>query len=145
MAVWTYITIANSDVSLSKRFRIYAGDGYRPVEEKVETTRPTVTGAIDHQAGPVMARWEYTLKVYHTESNANYGTLAELLSLFRLNDPSPAAGPTDVLTLTPIGEDASVSVYCVGRWSPELQGQIPNGTSAVYRVHVTLVQTTAVS
>ena len=145
MAVWTYITLVNSDASLSKRFRIYAGDGYRPIEEKIEMTRPTVTGAIDHQAGPVMARWEYALKVYHTESDADYGTLAELLSLYRLNDPSPAAGPTNILTLTPIGADAAVSAYLVGKWAPELQGQIPNGTSAVYRVAVTLVQTTAVS
>lgn len=134
-----YITLANSNDSVTGHYRVIK-DGYSPSIEKIGAQRFTLTGAVDNQVGPVRQTWNYTLKVYATEGVAGYDTLADLQSLFVLNDPSGT--PTNVITLTDhFGE--SHDVYMIGNFAPKPIGLDLDGAAGVYLVQVTLVETEA--
>ena len=141
MAQNAYITLANSNASLTKRFRVIA-TGYRPLVRKTGVSRRTITGTLDHQVAPLDYRWEFEIKVYETESDANYGTLAQLQTLFELNDPSPGAGATNVITFTDFNDANSYSVYIVGDFMPKPVTSTIFGTAAEFRVPITMVKTT---
>ena len=141
MAQNAYITLANSDASLTKRFRVVA-TGYRPLVRKAGASRRTITGTLDHQVAPLDYRWEFEIKVYETESDANYGSLANLQTFFELNDPSPGSGPTNVITFTDFNDANSYSVYIVGDFAPKPFTGTIFGTAAVFRVVITMVRTT---
>jgi len=138
-----YITLTNSDSSLVKKYRVTA-DSYQDREEVLETRQITITGKTDMQTGPSKRFWSYDLLVWETDptdgdkgdaDTAGYGTLAHLQTFFRYRDPS--ATPTNRLTLTD-HEGGTHTVYMRGNMIKKPMGTALVGTSAVFRVNVTL-------
>ena len=149
MAVQKYITLANSNASLVKKFRVLH-EGYAPSREKVGARRVTVTGKIDNQVGPVMRSWQFTLKAYETDptdpakadaDNAGYGLVSHLRTFFGYN--SPGGAPTNVITFTEHDDTQSHSVYISGIMKSKLLTYSMTGTSGVFHVPMLLIKTTA--
>jgi hypothetical protein len=145
----TYITLSNSNNSLTKKFRVVLG-GYKPMLDRTQTRRRTVTGKIDNQEGPICQRWEYTLKAYETEptdpngedgATEGYGTLAHLETFFKYNDPGGT--PTNQLTLTDHYGNTHTVVFS-GSMAPVPISVHIAGVNAEHHVPVVLEETTAV-
>jgi len=134
-----YITLANSDASLSKRF-VVLHFGYVPEMEKVGVRRLSVTGKVDNQVGPVLRRWNYAFLVHAASPPTGYGTLANLKTLFRLNDPWGT--PSNVITLTDF-DGMGYSVYITDLLAEKPVSYAISGTSARFVVEIRMQQTTA--
>lgn len=134
-----YITLINSDSSLSKRFKVLHA-GYGPGLEKVGARRLTVTGQVDNQVGPVLRRWRYVLLVHESSPPADYGTLANLKTFFSYNDPNSA--PSNVITLVDFNE-ANYLVYLIGSLEEHPISYAISGTSARFEVEINMEKTTA--
>jgi hypothetical protein len=94
-----YITIATQDDSMTWRFRVIEG-GYQEQFMKAGTLDRTVTGKLDIKAGSVLEVRSYVIRVRHTELDGSlYGTRANLIALFALNNPTDPDTP-DLLKLT---------------------------------------------
>lgn len=132
-----YIVLANSDTSLSVRFLVLHS-GYMPGLEKVGARRLSVTGKVDNQVGPVLRRWRYVLLVHAASPPANYGTLANLKTLFELNDPWET--PSNVITLTDFDEVA-YSVYLTGMLGERPVSYAISGDSAYFEVEINMEET----
>jgi hypothetical protein len=146
----SFITLSNSNDSLTKKFRVLA-TGYRPVEEKPDRIELTVTGKIDLQTGPVVGRWLYTFKVYETDptdpngadgATEGYGTLAHLRTFFRYNDPGGT--PSNVIGFTDFDETEH-SVYIMNRFSPENAGYQLAGVNAQFAIEIEMVAVEALA
>lgn len=146
----SYITLSNSNNSLTKKFRVMLG-GYKPTFSRTQTRRRTITGKIDNQEGPICQRWEYALKAYETDptdpngtdgATEGYGTLSHLETFFQYNDPGGT--PSNELTLTDHYGNTHTVVF-----TGEMQ-EIPvsvniAGVSSEHHVSAVLEETTAVS
>src|SRR4030043_157480 len=96
MAVTAYMTLTNSNSSLSKRFRVIA-EGYdNGTPTKNQSLSRTVGGGIDVSQGGILRTWSPTIRVRHTEPVADYGTLANLETFYGYNNPNGT--PTDKIT-----------------------------------------------
>ena len=136
MAFNSYITLTNSDSSLTRDFRVI---GYSPELQKTGTQRLTVTGKLDNQSGPILRRWRLVVKVYHTDPvGGSWGTLGDLRTLFELNDPG--ATPSNVITLTDFDTN-TYTVYLVGRFSEKPKTQYLEGESAWFEVPIEMIET----
>lgn len=149
MATQKYITLANSNASLVKRFRVLH-DGYAPSREKLGARRVTVTGKLDNQVGPVLRSWQFTLKVYETDptdpnkadaDNAGYGLISHLGTFFEYN--SPGGAPTNIITFTEHDDTQSHSVYISGTMKSKALTYSLTGTSGIFYVPMLLAKTTA--
>lgn len=118
----SYITLANYGGTLQKKFRVLS-TGYSPVREKVGVIRTTVTGKVDNQCGPILGKWQYTLRVYETDptdptksdgDTEGYGTLEHLKMLFDYHTP-----PDNKLLFTDFG----TSVYNTANSLPTVGSQ----------------------
>lgn len=137
--MFDYIILANSNASLSKKF-IVLHAGYAPALEKVGARRLTVTGKVDNQVGPVLRRWRYILLVHASSPPTGYGTLANLKTLFELNDPWET--PSNVITLTDFDE-ANYSVYLTGMLGERPVSYAISGTSVYFEVEINMEKTTS--
>lgn len=118
---------------------VHVRDSYRPIRRKIGKFQNTVTGKVDYQVGPLNLEWRYILKVYATDPDGgSYGTLANLKTLFDLNDPDGT--PTNVLTLTDHYESTH-SVYIVGDLIEE--PMTPSLSDGWFKVPIHLVKTEA--
>lgn len=149
MAVNKWITLSNSNNSLTKKFRVLH-ESYAPTREKMGVRRVTVTGVVDNQVGPVLRSWQILLKVYETDptdptksdgATEGYGLIAHLRTLFGLNDPGGT--PTNVITFTEHDDTQSHSVFITGVMRPKLLTYSLTGTTGIFRVPLVLVKTTA--
>lgn len=150
MATSTYITLSNSNDSLTKKFRVLAA-GYRPTEERPVRTELTVTGKVDLQTAPVLGRWLYVLKVYETDptdpngtdgATEGYGTLAHLRTFFRYNEPGGT--PSNVISFTDF-DSTEYSAYIVNNLAIENTGYQLEGVNAQFAVEVEMVATEALA
>jgi len=134
-----YITLINSDSSLSKKFNVLHS-GYAPGREKVGARRLSVTGKVDNQVGPVLRRWRYVLLVHESSPPAGYGTLANLKTFFNLNDPWET--PSNEITLVDF-DDANYLVYMTGILAERPISFAISGECAQFEVEINLEETTA--
>jgi hypothetical protein len=133
-----FITLTNSNSSLSKNFRVIQG-GYAPELRKTGTQRLTVTGKLDNQIGPILRRWRYVVRVYHTDPvGGDWGTLADLKAFFSHNDPGGT--PSNVITLTDFDTE-DYDVYLVGRLTEQPKSPYIDGTHAWFQVPIEMVET----
>lgn len=132
MATNTYLTLSNSDGTLTRRFRVLFQSFSEPWEKR-QTVRETVTGVVDVTEGPIARLYSYALRA-HAEAEEPYGTLANLQTFFGYNNPNGA--PSNVLRLTPPAGDP-VSVYFLGALVPVPQTPMLTGPNAWFLVPVT--------
>lgn len=97
MTTNNYITLTNSNLSLSKKFRVVMGT-LAVVSHRLQTRKRTLTGKSDNQVGASYEGWAGTLRI-HTEGDlAGYGLLSDLQTFFSYNNP--AGSPSNIITLT---------------------------------------------
>lgn len=135
----TYIILTNSNASLSRKFAVLHA-GYAPGLEKVGVRRLSVTGKVDNQVGPVLRRWVYTVRTWEASPPTDYGTLANLKTLFSLNDPWGT--PSNVITLTDF-DDVAYSVYLTNVLAEKPDTYAVLGDDARFSVEIHMQQTTA--
>lgn len=91
-----YITLANSNNSLVKRFKAIE---YSQPMERMDTIEFTLGGKTDKQAGPVLQQWKYTFRIpVDTAEGTQYGTWTDFTTFFALANAN--ATPSDVITMT---------------------------------------------
>ena len=137
MPTTKWITLANSNASVSKRFKALA---IKMPLFRTDNIDITLGGKADKQAGTIIKQYSYILRVpIDTPDDPTFGTYAHLLSLFVLNNSQ--ATPTDVISLTDHFGTAH-SCYFVGEMSPEPLTTMLEGPNAWHLVQVTLQEIT---
>lgn len=131
-----YITLSNSNASLTKRFKATA---LKTPWRRTDQVTIALDGTPDKAAGIILYPRQYVLRVPYVSADSNYGTLADLKTLFELNDPN--ATPSDVITLTD-HFGVSIDVIFVGEADPQPVSTIIDGNSAFYMVPISLMEIT---
>ena len=126
-----YVTLINSNGSVSKRFMVAEG-GYAPGVQKAQNEQHTVEGKLDVSQGAIYPQFIYQFKVYETLPGSyasDYGTLHDLNYFFSLNNPNGT--PSDIITLIDhFGE--SHQVIMMGGLAPQPLSVIISGVNALY-------------
>ena len=130
-----YITLANSNASLSKQFKVVLGS-YRVSHRKTQSMQTTIGGKIDMGQGSKLVMHSYTLVVPYT-GTGGYGGINNLETLFALSDPG--AIPSDVISFTDHLGNAK-SVYMLGELSKEPLAWVLDGSDARYMVTIEMVE-----
>lgn len=132
-----YITLTNSNSTLSKKFKVVMGS-YNVSSRKIQSMQTTIGGKIDLGQGSTIATHRYTLKVYGTGSApSGYGDMSDLETLFALSDPG--ATPSDVITMIDhLG--SSHSVYFLGELSKQPLAYLLDGNDARYMMSIEMVE-----
>ena len=130
MTTTSYFTLTNSNDSLEKRFKVIQS-GYAPIAEKSQTIRKTLDGNLDVSVGAIYDRHEYVIKVTEAVADSDYGTLDDLETFYRYNNPNGV--PSNIVTLT----DHYGGIHDVvmsGTFSPQPLGVLLEGNEAYYVV-----------
>lgn len=132
-----YMELKTSDASVLKRFRVLAQGYDDGTLRKAESLERTIGGGIDHSVGAVYVDWNPVIRVRHTETDSNYGTLAELRTFYELNDPSGT--PSNDITFI---DHHSVEhiIHLVGDFQKAIMGTKTEGTLAWVLVKVQMVE-----
>jgi hypothetical protein len=132
MATNRYIILANSNASVSKRFKTIQ---MSPVLERSDEIQRTINGTLDKSAGVITALHQYIIRCPAESADSQYGTYADLKALFLLNNPNGT--PSDVITLT--DHDGSThSCLFLGSISPEMLTTMLDGPNAHFFVKIQL-------
>jgi hypothetical protein len=131
-----YMELKASDASVLKRFRVLAQGYDDGTSRKAESLDRTIGGGVDHSVGAVYVDWNPVIRVRHTEVDSNYGTLAELLWFYELDDPSGTPS-NDIIFLD--HHDVEHTVHLVGDFQKSLMGVRTEGTEAWSLVKVQMV------
>lgn len=137
MAEYDYIWLKSSSLSIEEKFRVLSQGYDDGTLEKAETLKRTIGGGIDYSAGAVYKSWSPVIRVRASETETNYGSLADLVALYNLNDPGGT--PTNVLTFVDHHGD-SYEVYMVGSFRKSLMGVKIEGENAWSLVKLKLVE-----
>jgi len=138
MAHNAYITLKTDDTAPAEKEKKFAViyQGYRHIYEKHGRDEWTINGKLDHTIGVVTERHEYIIRVRETESRTGYGTLADLLYFFLLNNPlnSPS---NKICFIDHFGTEKTVMIN--GTFENSLQGIEIEGETAWSFVKLTLL------
>jgi hypothetical protein len=126
--------LANSNTSLSKRFHVVVG-GYEPGFIKKGTIEETLNGHIDYSVGSIQQMENLIIRVKHTSDDVNFGSVADLKTLFSLNNPNGT--PSNVITYTDHW-GVSHSIYLIGSFEQSLLTTTIDGVEAVSLIKITL-------
>lgn len=133
MAHNAYITLTNSNGSLSKRFRV-VHEGRKIVLTKAQNIDYTIGGKPDITVGAVQEIHNYLVRVRHTDPDSNYGTLDNLKTFYGYNNPNGT--PSNLITMID-HYGTSKSVFMVGEFSENVMGINIEGSDAWFLVEVT--------
>lgn len=134
---YPYLILTTSNASLSKRFRVLLADYDDGTPEKSQNMNKTIGGGVDISQGAIYQTWSPTIRVRHTETDSNYGTLAELRTLYELNNPNGT--PTDVITMTD-HHGTQFYVKILGTLRKAIMGCKIEGTEAWFLVRCQLIE-----
>jgi hypothetical protein len=130
-----YITLQDSATLRTKRFRAL-WEGFEPLIEKTATMNKTVGGGLDVAMGGIYESYRMIVRTRHTESDNNYGSLADLEWFYRLNDPNPTSGsPSNVITMTD-HFGTQKSIFFIGTFPKKTMGIEIEGSEAWYALPV---------
>lgn len=131
-----YITLENSTGSVVKRFKAI---GLSTPWVRTDQVKTLLDGSPDKASGAILYPRQYNLRVPYQVVDSNYGTLADLKTLFELNNPNGT--PNDVITLTDhLGN--TVDVFFMGQADPQPVSTIIDGAQAFYMVPIVLREVT---
>lgn len=128
-----YITLADSEGTLSKRFLAI---GYKKRFARRRAAERRADGLLSVVGGKDQQVFSFVLAVEETPTDGNYGSMAELETLFALSNPGGA--PTDVLAMTHL-DGTAFDVRFLGDLEWRAEGVLLFGNQAYYRVGVELV------
>lgn len=127
-----YITLTNSNSSLSKRFKAVE---LMDIMERTDGWTTALDGSLDKSAGPIVQSWQYQLTVPYSVTDSNYGTMADLKTFFTYNNPNGT--PTDVITLTD-HFNATHSCFFFGKLDPKNLTTVLDGVNSRWIVPIAL-------
>lgn len=133
MATYDYIILNNSNSSLTKRFKAVA---MKMSKTRTDNIDRAVGGSTDKQAGTIIERWQYGLRVpvYTAQSaGSDYGLWSDLETFYGYNNPNGT--PSDKITLTDHYGQTHTVIF-VGDIAPEPLCTILEGDAAYYIVQV---------
>jgi hypothetical protein len=91
------ITLINSDETFFRYFRVLA-DGYDDgTLNRTEKLEHLIDGRLSHNYGSIYRTWSALIKVRETETEYNYGSIADLLYFYKLINPTTT--PSTTITL----------------------------------------------
>lgn len=134
MTSYNYIELKSSTNSINKKFYVVIG-GFEPSLRKLGTIEDTLDGGIDYSVGALREAHNLIIRVKHTSDESGFGALADLRSLFELNNP--AGSPSNVITYVDHFGN-SHNVYLVGSFDQSLLTTLIDGAQAVYLVKLVL-------
>jgi hypothetical protein len=121
-----YITLSNSNDSVTKRFKAIA---MAHTDHKAQDVRETAGGDLDISVGGLHHSIKYSIRVPNEVVDDIWGTRSDLLYFYALNNPS--ATPSNLLKLTD-HYGVTHDVIFVGDVTPEPLTTIITGTEASY-------------
>lgn len=131
----SYITLANSNSTLSKKFPVIFG-GLNNSYAKNESIRDTVDGGIEHCVGSIRHIQRLTVKTWYTPPTG-YGSVADLRTLYMLKNPN--ATPSNIIKYTDHFNNPAWNVLLHGTFDENLLTiEIDNGL-AIYIVNLNLL------
>ena len=128
-----YITLANSNGSLSKRFDLL---DFRPPRPRSEVSETLSSGRRQITRGRRERVFEVTFLIPEISLDANWGDMADLEQFHGYD--MPGATPSDVLTLT-LMDESVYQVRWLGNLEPVPQGVILYGSLAYHAVRAELL------
>jgi hypothetical protein len=135
MTEYAYMILADSVPTVTKRFRVIA-DGYDDgTLDKSQNVNKTIGGGLDASVGAIYKSWSPLVKIRHTEPVTDYGTLADLIYFYSLNNPGGA--PNDRVTFTD-HHGTPFTVLMLGTFKKQLLGCKIEGTEAWFIVQLNL-------
>jgi hypothetical protein len=135
MTSYNYIVLTTSDDATALRFRVLSGDYDDGSLEKAQAVVRTVGGGLDSSMGANFKTWNGTIKVRHTEDEADYGDLSELEYFYMLNNPNGT--PSNVITFTD-NHGVDHEVLLTGAFRKRLLSSVIQGTEAWYIIPIRL-------
>lgn len=123
-----YITFTTSDEQISKRFAVLF-EGYAIEHDKAQEIKRTVGGGIDVAMGGNFQLIYLVIKAPEDAEDVNYGTIHDLVDLYKLNNPSGT--PTNVITYTDHLEE-EMEVYMIGKLRINTMTVVVEGVDAYY-------------
>ena len=135
MTTEKYFILTNSNITLSKKFRVLF-EGYVPTVEKSQTIDKTLDGGLDVSMGGLYETHEYLVRVRYEETDSNYGTMDELKTFFSYNNPNGT--PSNVLILT-THFGVNYNVMMVGNFAEKLLGVMIDGIYSFYVIQCTFL------
>lgn len=139
MASNDYITLENSNASLSLKYRVMGGpdsDYNDGMLSKSQEVNRTIGGGIDAAVGAVYRSWNPVIMCRHTEDESGYGTLAQLETFYSYNDPGGT--PSNIITFTDHHGGAGVDVIILGDFEKQMLGVSIEGSNAWAHVRLEL-------
>lgn len=85
--VYEYAVVSTTDSSTSLKFRVLAENYAGTIYEAGRIVHRTIPGGLDITSGELRRKWSPRIKVFYTESEAGYGTMADLESLYQVSGP----------------------------------------------------------
>jgi hypothetical protein len=132
-----YIELRNSDSSLDLKFRVIAANYDDGALTKAQRVDRTIGGGLDVSDGGIYKEWNPTVRVRHTETEAGYGTLAELITFYSYTNPNGT--PSNLITFTD-HHSVEYTIRMLGDFRKALMGVSIEGDQAWSLVTLRLIQ-----
>ena len=135
----SYITLTNSNASLSKKYRVIQENYDDGTPNRAESFGRAMDGSADHSVGAVFKTWAPIIRVRHTEPETGYGTLANLETFYSYNNPNGT--PSMNITFTD-HHNVGHTVHFVGQMPKVALGCEIEGEQAWFLYKVQLIEVT---
>ena len=130
-----YISLTNSNSTLSKNFRVLYQERKVTISKK-DSVDVNINGSLEVTTGATLEYHTYTIKVRETELVTGYGTLADLKTFFRYNNPNGT--PSNRITLVDY-YSVTKSIYLIGDFEEQILGVDISGSNAWFLVSISFV------
>lgn len=127
-----YFVLMTSDTLLEKRFK---ATRFEPIEQKRQTTTQTA-GGLSIVSGVPLPIHQITVRTSDEVVDSIYGTIHDLKTFFRLNNPS--AVPSSTITYTSF-DGTQYYIKMMGDFNPQPLTTIVNGPHAHFVCAISLL------
>lgn len=135
MTTQKYFTWANSNATVTKKFRVLMS-GHIRVLQKAMNIDYDLDGSPDVSMGSVREQYQFIVKVRHTEDEIGYGTKDDLEYFYRLNNPNGTPSPVITMT-THLG--VVKNIILVGTFEESALGVMLEGNTAWFNVKTSMI------
>lgn len=132
-----YISLATSDSSYSKKFKVVMSDYNDGTPVRTESLSKTISGKLSHSIGGIGKEWNVTIRVNMDETLEGYGNTDDLEYFYSLINPVETI--SDDITFTDHHND-TYTVHMVGNLSKSLLGCELYGDNVSYIYNVRLLR-----
>lgn len=143
MTAQNHIHLISTDSVIDKMFRVIA-EGYDDgTWNRAESVRRLVGGGVDQSLGATYRTWAPIIMVRHTEPVSGYGTLDDLETFYKYNNPNATKSPIIKFATnhhTDPGPSPTINVIMTGQMQKQCLGCQIEGTNAWYIYRLSLME-----